>query len=484
MNRQIQLNPDQLEALEAIKHFLSNPDLDAFVLCGSAGTGKTTLVAMIIELVKSFEMDSMLVAPTGRAAQILQSKLVQMLPSALGRVPVSTLHAAIYYMASLSVDDTRPEEGLSAVHMDFPIRKQGNPFDLMIVDEASMVGDTATYQPSIRFGSGRLLSDLVGYVQHLNREGFVSRPIKLLFVGDLAQLPPVGSQQSPALCPDYLHSWFGLQARQYELKMVMRQGAKSGILSLANSIRDQIFGWAVGGISIPFNGQDIHPIDFHSAVGLIATNSREKRSSVAVVYTNAKASEYNLGVRAQLWGNSWAPITPRDRLLVTRNCPAIGLSNGDLLHVHTVMSSAVIEQVRLPNGQEVTLRFRELRLQLDLTTGSSNGVQCMVLENLLFSDKRDLEHEEQYALFELLRQRHPYVDPDSAEFRDLMQTDPYYNALQVKFGYALTCHKAQGGEWEQVIVDPMGVRLDTEHGCRWLYTAVTRASGLLMVVDG
>nr|WP_158651741.1 AAA family ATPase [Marinobacterium profundum] len=484
MHKQIQLNPDQLEALKAIEHFLNTPSSQAFVLCGSAGTGKTTLVAKIIELVHRLGMNSMLVAPTGRAAQILQGKLDRMLPNAIGPATVSTLHGAIYYMASLSVDDTRPEEGLSAVQMDFPIRKQGNPFDLMIVDEASMVGDTATYQSSMRFGSGKLLSDLVGYVQHLYREGLASRPIKLLFVGDLAQLPPVGSKQSPALCPEYLHNRFGLQTRRYELTTVMRQGEKSGILSLANSIRDQIFRVTAGGIAIPFNGQDIRSIDFHSAVGLVAANSRERCSSVAVVYSNAIASEYNLGVRSQLWGNSWASVTPEDRLLVTRNCPAVGLSNGDQVQVHTVMSSTVIEQVRLPSGQVVTLRFRELRLLFNITDDSSNTVECLVLENLLFSDKRDLEDTEQYALLELLRQRHPYVDPDSVEFRDLMQTDPYYNALQVKFGYAMTCHKAQGGEWEQVIVDPMGLRLDTEEGCRWLYTAVTRASGLLMVVDG
>jgi ATP-dependent exoDNAse (exonuclease V) alpha subunit len=437
MNRQIQLNPDQLEALEAIKHFLNNPDLEAFVLCGSAGTGKTTLVSMIIELVHQLGMESLLVAPTGRAAQILQGKLNWLLPKTLGPVAVSTLHGAIYYMASLSVDDTRPEEGLSALHMSFTIRKQGNPFDLLIVDEASMVGDTATPQSSMRFGSGELLSDLMRYVQYLYREGIVSRPIKLLFVGDLAQLPPVGSPQSPALCPEYLYNRFGLQTRRYELTTVMRQGEKSGILSLANLIRDQIFRGAGGGVSIPFNGQDIRSIDVNSAVGLIATNIREKRSSVAVVYSNAIASEYNLGVRSQLWGNSWAPITPGDRLLVTRNCPAVGLSNGDQVHVHTVMSSTVTEQVRLPNGQVVSLHFRELRLQLDLASDSSNGVQCMVLENLLFSNKRDLEEPEQRALFELLRQRHPHVDSGSAEFRDLMQTDPYYNALQVKFGYAL-----------------------------------------------
>lgn len=484
MHKQIQLNPDQLEALKAIEHFLNAPSTQAFVLCGSAGTGKTTLVAKIIELVHRLGMSSMLVAPTGRAAQILQGKLDRMLPNAVGPAPVSTLHRAIYYMESLNVDDMRPEEGLSAVHMDFPVRRQGNSFDLMIVDEASMVGDTAIYQSSMRFGSGKLLSDLVGYVQHLHREGIVSRPIKLLFVGDLAQLPPVGSAQSPALSPEYLYSYFGLQTRRYELTTVMRQGENSGILAWANAIRHQIFHPSSGAVELPCNGHDIVSTDFHSAVRTIANNVRQQRSSAAVVYSNALALEYNLGVREQLWGNSYSPVVVCDKLLVTRNCPGAGLTNGDLVRVKGVLTSTLKEPVRLPNGQRVDLFFREMLLQPDAATSESSLIKCIVLENLLYSHKRDLDDCEQHALFELVRQRHPYVDPDSAEFRDLMQTDPYYNALQVKFGYALTCHKAQGGEWEQVIVDPMGVRLDAEHGCRWLYTAVTRASGLLMIVDG
>jgi hypothetical protein len=478
MNRQIQLNPDQLEAMQAIEHFLNNPSLDAFVLCGSAGTGKTTLVAKIIEQAKRFGLESMLVAPTGRAAQILQGKLDRLLPSSLRPVTVSTLHAAIYFMASMSVDETRREEGRSTIQMDFPIRRQGNPFDLLIVDEASMVGDNLTHQPSMYFGTGRLLNDLVTYIRHIYQEGIVSRPVKVLFVGDPAQLPPVGSTHSPALCPEYLYNSFGLQARRYELTTVMRQGEKSSILSLANQIREQIFHGASGGLAIPFNGQDVRPVNFHSAVELIANNIRQNHSCAAVVYSNATAHEYNLSVRSRLWGTAYASISPGERLLVMRNSPTNGLSNGDLVLVHTVMTATLEEKVDLPDGHQISLRFKELRLVSD----SGRRVQALVLENLLFSDRRDLQDTEQHALYLLVRQRNPYVEPDSAEFRDLLQDDPYYNALQVKFGYAMTCHKAQGGEWKQVIVDLMGVRLDSENGSRWLYTAVTRASNTLCLV--
>ncbi|WP_415903200.1 ATP-dependent DNA helicase [Neptuniibacter sp. QD29_5] len=483
MNTLIKLNPDQNEAMAAISDFLMSPNLDAFVLCGSAGTGKTTLVAKIIELAHQLLLDSLLVAPTGRAAQILQGKLSQMLPSSMGAPFVSTIHSALYYMASLEVDEERLEEGLSTIQMGFSIKKQKEPFDLLIVDETSMVGDNPTNQSSMMFGSGRLLSDLIDHTQDLYRKGIVNRPIKVLFVGDLAQLPPVGSQDSPALSPKYLYNYFGLNARRYELTTVMRQGDKSGILSFANQIRERIFTGYRGDFSIPFNRYDICPIDFHPAVNLIANNISQNLSCAAVVYSNAMAKEYNLSVRAQLWGNAYAPISPRDRLLVTRNSPEYGLSNGDLVDVHTVMTNSHEERVYLPNGQIANLKFREVRLQLSMVSGVTQVVETLILENLLYSSKRELEETEQHALYLLVCQRNPFVDPNSHEFRELLQTDRYFNALQVKFGYAMTCHKAQGGEWEQVILDPTGVNTNSDMGYRWMYTAVTRASYCLFVVQ-
>ncbi|GGB82100.1 ATP-dependent endonuclease [Marinobacterium zhoushanense] len=480
MHRQIQLNPDQLEAMKRIEHFLNTPSLDAFVLCGSAGTGKTTLVAMIIELVKSLGMESMLVAPTGRAAQILQGKLNARLSFGRELVTVSTIHSAIYYMANLTVHSAPSTDSLDSFQMDFRLRPNGQSFDLLIVDEASMVSDECSPQQEVHFGSGKLLSDLIEYTQRLYQAGVVSRPIKFLFVGDLAQLPPVCSMPSPALSPVYLDTVFGLQSRRYELTTVMRQGDGSGVLALARSIREEIFHPTGSGVQIPFNGRDISPIDFREAVQLIANNVWQQRSSVAVVYSNAIALQYNFGVREMLRGDPYAPVMPKDCLLVTRNSPSTGLCNGDLVTVNSVMTSTLTEEVRYPDGQRIELRFKELRLQ----TGSGDGEvkHCLVLENLLFSHDRDYLATVQQALRELVRRRNPYVDPESAEFRELLKTEPYGNALQVRFGYALTCHKAQGGEWGQVIVDSTDIRGSAEERLRWLYTAVTRASSSLLFV--
>ncbi len=482
MKNQIQLNDDQSKAMMAIEQFLLDPSMDAFVLYGSAGTGKTTLVARIIELAYSLELQSMLVAPTGRAARILQGKLDRMLPPQLSGIKVSTLHGAIYYQSNLTVDESRHDEGLSALQVNFSLKKQGSACDLLIVDEASMVGNAAMYKQTLRFGSSRLLNDLIAYVDFLYSEGIARQPIKLLFVGDLAQLPPVGSQQSPALSPDYLCEHFGIQARRYELTQVMRQADGSQILPLANAIRETIFKHTDQPIQINYNETDLQQTGFHSAVELIANNVRQNRSSAAVVYPNRIALEYNLGVRKLLWGNGYCDMHQDDRLLVTRNSPALGLSNGDLVRVHSVLTSLLTEAVILPNGQLVCLRFREVRLMPEPDGSDEDTIQCIILENLLYSPNSDLRVEEQDALYALVKQRHPYLDPNSTAFEEAMRDDPYYNALQVRFGYALTCHKAQGGEWQQVIVDPMGVRLDSEQGKRWLYTAVTRASESLLLV--
>ncbi|UTW02899.1 AAA family ATPase [Amphritea atlantica] len=483
MKTPLELNADQQAAMAAIESFLTDPSQQAFVLCGSAGTGKTTLVARIIELAYSRELQSMLVAPTGRAARILQGKLDRMLPPQLSGIKVSTLHGAIYYQSNLTVDESRNEDGLSAIQTDFSLKKQGNTFDLLIVDEASMVGNIGMYQQSLRFGSSRLLNDLMAYVDFLHTEGIAHQPIKLLFVGDLAQLPPVRSNESPALSPDYLYENFGIQARRYELTQVMRQADGSHILPLASAIRETIFQHTDQQVQINYNETDVQQTDFNSAVKLIADNVRQNRSSVAVVYPNSIAMQYNLGVRALLWGNGYCFTHEGDRLLVTRNSPTLGLSNGDLVRVHSVLTSQLVEAVRLPNGKVVYLKFREVRLLPEPDGSDEDTIQCTILENLQYSPNSDLKIEEQDALYQLVKQRNPYLDPNGAAFEEAIRDDPYYNALQVRFGYALTCHKAQGGEWQQVIVDPMGVRLDTEQGKRWLYTAVTRASHFLLMVQ-
>ncbi|KGK43260.1 hypothetical protein LH51_01075 [Nitrincola sp. A-D6] len=482
MSKDFELNADQKTAIDAIKQFMKDPEQDAFILCGSAGTGKTTLVAKIIELLRGMGLGCMMVAPTGRAARILQSKLNKMLPVDMGPLLVSTLHGAIYYLAEMSLDETRAEYGQSALQMHFPIKKQGDSFDLVIVDEASMVGDMKIPQNTMRFGSGRLLSDLVYFLNRVQENNPGQRPIKLMFVGDLAQLSPVGSENSPALSPEYLQKRFNMNVQRYELTMVMRQAAKSGILDLANSIRKEIFEPTGNAINIESNNNDILVADQIDAVSIIVSNINMLQSSAAVVYSNEKALKYNVAVRHRLWGNGWRAVKSGDQLLVTRNSAKLGVSNGDIIMLKSAALKPIIKVVVLSDGTEVELKFRLVVFQTDMILGQ--GIECLILENLLFAKNRDLSDDEQTAMVRYFHQRYPYQDPDSDEYHQLMMEDPYYNALQVKFGYALTCHKAQGGEWDQVIIDISGVRMCEDTGLRWLYTAVTRAAQSLCVVEG
>ena len=482
MNHDIQLNPDQLAAIEAIKEFMLDPEQQAFILCGSAGTGKTTLVAKIIELLHGMNLGCMMVAPTGRAARILQNKLNKMLPVNMGPLPVSTLHGAIYYLAEMSLDEARTEYGQSALQLKFPIKQQGESFDLVIVDEASMVGDMRMPQNNMRFGSGKLLRDLVNFLKRVQENNPGQRPIKLMFVGDLAQLSPVGSEESPALSPEYLQERFDMKVQRYELTTVMRQAEKSGILDLANRIRKEIFEPSGTVVKIEHNGDDILVGDRIDAVNMIVSNINMMRSSAAVVYSNEKALQYNLAVRHSLWGHGWRAVRSGDQLLVTRNSTKLGVSNGDIIKLKSAALKQRIEIVTLSDGREILLKFRPVVFQKDMAPGED--IECLILENQLFSKERDLSDDEQTALVRHFHQRHPYEDPDSDEYHQLMREDPFYNALQVKFGYALTCHKAQGGEWDQVIIDISGARIYEERGLRWLYTAVTRAAKSLCVVEG
>ena len=454
MTRSIILNPDQQSAIDQVTAFLKDPQVNAFILCGSAGTGKTTLVAKIIERIRLMGVQSLLVAPTGRASRILSTKLGHMLAGEAQPPDVMTLHSAIYYFKEISVDVTRERYGKSSLEMRFPIKKEGNSFELVIIDEASMVGDVRAMDSIMNFGSGFLLSDLVLYINKVMAQ--TGQRIKMMFVGDLAQLSPVGSNISPALMPDYLSERFGFRTYLYELTTVMRQADKSGILQVANTIRAHIFEPTYQAIQIEPNGTDISHASREEAVKMIAYNLKYGRSSVAVAFSNKTVLGYNIAVRRLLWGRcGWATVREGEQLIVTRNCHALGVSNGDIVTLGHVALKGIVHAVDLSNGKTVVLSFREVTFKEGIDNEDINSY--LILENLLKSHRRDLTDDEQLALLEHFEQRHPELDRKSEEFKARLAEDPFYNALQVKFGYALTCHKAQGGEWDHVIVDTEGV---------------------------
>lgn len=478
----IELTPEQREALVAIKAFLLDETLDAFILRGSAGTGKTTLVAKLVEILEDMHLSCALLAPTGRAARILGNKIKQ----STGRPDHdgSTIHRAIYTLTHVEVNEEAETANDPGVRMIFPLKEEESTASLFVIDESSMVGDKESHGDFMHFGSGRLLKDIVTFARSRRPGRPVDHLTKLLFVGDPAQLPPVGENSSPALSDAYLAEHFKLRVASFDLSAVMRQAHGSAILDRATELRDAMMASRFNAFSLQPNGKEIERVDATGAVELIVQGLQTKESNVAVVHSNATALEYNRNIRDRRWGDSSLPIQVGETLLVNRNSPTHLLSNGDLVKVKEVNAESEKVPLGLKGGHHVVLSFRGITVAFRDADGSIIHTGCYALENLLDSPHRELSPLEQRALLVDFRRRHPDLHPKSAEFRRAIRNDPYFNALQVKYGYALTCHKAQGGEWNTVIVDfASNAGSRNASFFRWAYTAITRAVTKLVVVN-
>ena len=478
----IQLTQEQTAALDAIKVFLRDEKQDAFILRGSAGTGKTTLIAKLVDTLEEMNLSCALLAPTGRAARILGNKIKQI--TGKPEYEASTIHREIYTLTHVEVNEGAETANDPGLRMIFPLKEEEATVSLFVIDESSMVGDKENHGDVMQFGSGRLLMDIVTFAR-MRRPG---RPVdhltKLLFVGDPAQLPPVGENSSPALSEAYLSQEFKLQVRSFDLTAVMRQAQDSAILDRATELRDAMMAERFNAFSLQPNGKDIQQVDATGAVEQIIQGLQTKESNVAVVHSNATALEYNRNIRDRRWGDASLPIQVGETLLVNRNSTTHLLSNGDLVKVMEVGEDSEKVPVGLKGEHHVVLSFRGVTVAFRDGDGNIIQTSCLVLENLLDSPHRELTPLEQRALLVDFRRRHPDLHPKSAEFRRAIRNDSYFNALQVKYGYAMTCHKAQGGEWNTVIVDfdsKAGVR--NASFFRWAYTAITRAVKKLVVVN-
>ncbi|WP_296697464.1 ATP-dependent DNA helicase [Thiocapsa sp. UBA6158] len=475
MSQLITLSAHQQEALEAIQHFLLG-DGDCFILQGGAGTGKTTLLAALAQWLKAVCRPHMFLAPTGRAARILGDKT---------GARTSTIHACIFRLAQLDVFEGAQAKNDPGLRFRFALKTDDPGNSLFVVDESSMVGDIEDKQDMLRFGSGRLLADLVEFTR-IGRpgRGNADSGAKLLFVGDPAQLPPVGQKHSPALSIDYLQTEFALSCTGFELTEVHRQEAGSLILERATAIRNAIKTKRFTTFSLKPNDDAILAAGVPESIERVSDGYRKGgASSVLITYTNAKALEFNRAVRARLWGNEQADIRARDQLLVNHNSHGCGLYNGDLVRVRDVAERVQRRTVAMRGAEPVDLRFREATVAYKDSDGAVQQIECLLLENLLDSKERALSPLEQRALLVDFRQRYPELKPGTEAFGLTIRQDPWFNALQVKYGYAVTCHKAQGGEWDTaVVLFESGRGINNEDFFRWAYTAITRAKRTLVTI--
>lgn len=467
----IVLTCGQQNAFDALKSFLGD-DSKVFILKGYAGTGKTTLMRKLISEMQKRGLSFSLLASTGRAAKILSN--------ATG-CESKTIHSEIYTFADLNQDLEKVVETREATSIDssgqlflnFELTPKDNTdnetANFYIIDEASMISDCIDKSSTqALFGSGRLLTDLFKY----DNRG------KFIFVGDICQLPPVSQSISPALSSDYIRNTFGYSCQEIELTEVVRQSAEIDIVRSAQKMRKlfyypQPWKWA----KFPMRGyKDIHILN--SQTTLISeyikrVNESGYNSATLLCFSN-KQCDITTQLLRPSFGHYSHTLEKGDLILVTQNNLISGLMNGDL----GVIEDVVIQEKRA-GMTFLKVAVKELFTQKTYSQLMIADVLYGNLTNLTQSQQKELYIDFYY------RMKDKGIKQKSSMFKQCMMTDPYLNALRAVFGYALTCHKAQGGEWDYVYLDiPKQVpALEKPYVYQWIYTAMTRAKKGLFIVD-
>lgn len=440
----------QRKLVESLSEFLlSSPD-KIFLLKGYAGTGKTSVISALIRALHELKQSVVLLAPTGRAAKVLSS---------YSGYPAYTIHKKIYRQHVVGDEMSQFSLGINM-----------HKHTLFIVDEASMI----TTSGERNFGTGDLLGDLLSFV-------YGSEGCRLLLIGDVAQLPPVGQMYSPALDNSYLGG-YGFHVKDFLLTEVFRQADYSGILKNATYLRTLLTDEQVGAFPVfETNFPDIVRVSGEDLIEEISSAySRDGMDETIIVSrSNKRANIFNNGVRNRILYRE-EELSTGDLLMVVRNNYFWAkstegkldfIANGDVAEVKRVRRVHEMYDFRFA---DVELYFPDYEVEMD----------AKILLDVLQSESASLNSEDSNKLF--LSVQEDYMDIRNKKERlKKMREDPYLNALQVKFAYSVTCHKAQGGQWKNVFIDKGYVTeemVDMEY-LRWLYTAVTRASERLYLIN-
>lgn len=478
---------DQNHALITFASFITDSDDRAvMIMRGSAGTGKTSLSGAIVRTMKRLRQRVVLLAPTGRAAKVF---------SVNSDTPASTIHRRIYRQKSM--------EGA------FSLAPNMHTDTLFMVDEASMIANEGLRESV--FGTGCLLDDLVHFV-------YSGRNCRLMLIGDKAQLPPVGEEESPALCSNFM-SGYGLTVYDSDLKEVLRQSQQSGILYNATVIRQMI---------THDEATELPKIRFHGFADIVCVPGDELIESLATSYSqvgmdetmvvtrsNKRANIYNQGIRNQvLWREE--ELTSGDWLMIVKNNyfwteqdaiknrAGLAKDSTSPAAVTTVSQPAPTTLQPVPaeqptpsfiaNGDRAVIQrvrnrrdlygFHFVDLWLQFPDYDNYELQVTALTDSLSTEAPALTREQNQQLFEQVMLDYADIRTKPERFKKLRE-DPYYNALQIKYAYAVTCHKAQGGQWAHVYVDQgyMTDEMLTPDYIHWLYTAFTRATEKLFLVN-
>ncbi len=442
-------NKEQVELINNLGQFLLSKENECmFLLKGYAGTGKTSIIGALIKMINELKQKAVLMAPTGRAAKIFSS---------YANHPAFTIHKKIYRQKSMSESIFQLAENL-------------HKHTLFIVDEASMINN---YSGKSMFGTGALLDDLISYV-------YSGDGCRLLLVGDDAQLPPVGERNSPALEKSKLQS-YGFSVSDYTLTQVVRQSEESGILHNATSIRNLINEQRANEKpTLSLNGfTDIKRISGEDLIETIYStyNNIGIKNSIIINRSNKTASIYNKGIRYQVLQKE-DELSAGDLLMVGKNNYFWSknyeklefIANGDILEVVRVQKHYELYDLHFV---DLSLRFLDYEQEIDVR---------LLVDSLYTETPTDIEALNK-KLFENVSEDYADIGDKRKRMKEIMNNE-FFNALQVKFAYAVTCHKAQGGQWDTVFIDQgqLPEKL-TDDYLNWLYTAITRAISQVYLIN-
>ena len=451
----------QEELLHKVADFMSGDDEDIMVVNGYAGTGKTTAISSVIAVMKEYKVKTVLLAPTGRAAKVLSGYSGQ---------PAYTIHKHIYRQKSVGGD------GFG----QFSLAPNKDRDTLYVVDEVSLIGiDSGQQQSTSLFGSGNILEDLITYVR-------AGAGCRLIMIGDAAQLPPIGLEASPALSQDYMKMMGGVCFA--ELTTVVRQQQESGILYNATLIRQLIGEMEYGPDMIDLQDLQLETAPFDDIERITGGELIEKISDAYADYdedetvilcrSNRRAIKYNLGIRSTVQFKE-ERLVRGDKLMIVKNCYQF---LEDIKDMDYIANGDIAKLIKISRYEErYGLHFAEARISFP--DYDDQEIVAKVILDTLESESASLTYEQSNALYQGVNEDYSHITTKKKRY-EAVREDKYYNALQLKYANAITCHKSQGGQWKCVFIDnAFWQEMLTVDDLKWLYTALTRAVEKVYLVN-
>ena len=451
----------QENLLRKVADFVSSDDEDILIVNGYAGTGKTTAISAVIAVMAEYKVKSVLLAPTGRAAKVL---------SGYSGRPAFTIHKHIYRQKSVGGD------GFG----QFTLAPNKDKDTLFVVDEVSLIGiDTGQQQSTTAFGCGNLLEDLITFVR-------AGAGCKVILIGDAAQLPPIGLDASPALSKDYMAMMGGVGYA--ELSTVVRQQQESGILYNATLLRQLISEMEFGPDAIDLQDLQLEVSQFDDIERISGGDLIEKISdaygkydedeTVILCRSNRRAIKYNLGVRSTIQFKEES-LVRGDKLMIVKNCYQFV---EDIKEMDYIANGDTAKLIKISGFEErYGLHFAEARISFP--DYDDQEIVAKVILDTLESESASLTYEQSNALYQGVNEDYAHITTKKKRY-EAVREDKYYNALQLKYANAITCHKSQGGQWRCVFIDnAFWQDMLTVDDLKWLYTALTRATEKVYLVN-